>query len=408
VADSKLTGLTEDIFPTIDDLVYVVNDPDGTPAEKKVTVENLLSLHTPGTLVDRGDASSADFEVGGLTIDNAWHDLDLSSIVPAGAIMVRFAVLYNSGVDAARWMWFRKNGNSNELSKSGIRSETWSVQHPTIDVFCDSNRVIEYLINDSLTTLSMTVTGWITNVNQQVLGFSDKLIDRGDFSAYDFDEGDLTTDFTWYDLDLSSIVPAGTTFVYLRLYLYDDTAGAHVAFRKNGATGTHNLQILRTQVVNKDTEGYFLVPVDTNRVIEYRGADLIFTSIGIAVLGWIMDSAGHGMIDRGDPDDWDFVETDLTTDETWRDLDLSSIVPAGASFVFLGGYIVDDAVGSNLQFRKNGNSNDYHRVGSTTQVVNIGIGIDCTVPCDTNRIIEYNGSNLAFSDIKIVVKGWII
>lgn len=112
------------------------------------------------------------------------------------------------------------------------------------------------------------------------------------------------------------------------------------------------------------------------------------------------------IVDRGDPSAWDFEETDLTTDNTWRDLDLSSIVPSGARFVLLGGYVVDNAVGSDIQFRKNGNSNDYHRVGATTQVIDVGIGIDCVVPCDSSRVIEYKATNVTWSQIKILVKGW--
>lgn len=42
MADSKITGLTADTAPTTDDLVVTVNDPAGTPANKKVTVGNLL------------------------------------------------------------------------------------------------------------------------------------------------------------------------------------------------------------------------------------------------------------------------------------------------------------------------------------------------------------------------------
>ena len=112
------------------------------------------------------------------------------------------------------------------------------------------------------------------------------------------------------------------------------------------------------------------------------------------------------MVDRGDPSDWDFDEGDLTTDDTWRDLDLSSIVPAGARFVIIGGYIVDDAVGSAILFRENGNSNEYNRGGMSTQVINTGKGLNITVACDSSRIIEYKASNVTFTGIKIVVRGW--
>ncbi|KKN20896.1 hypothetical protein LCGC14_0931000 [marine sediment metagenome] len=40
--------------------------------------------------IDRGEAATADFTKGSLTIDNSWHDLDLSSIVPSNAELVVF------------------------------------------------------------------------------------------------------------------------------------------------------------------------------------------------------------------------------------------------------------------------------------------------------------------------------
>lgn len=48
-ADAKITGLTADTTPTTDDLVVTVDDPGGTPVNKKVTVSNLLN--TPPTVL---------------------------------------------------------------------------------------------------------------------------------------------------------------------------------------------------------------------------------------------------------------------------------------------------------------------------------------------------------------------
>lgn len=41
MADQKITDLTADSAPTSDDLVVVVNDPGGTPVNRKVTLTNL-------------------------------------------------------------------------------------------------------------------------------------------------------------------------------------------------------------------------------------------------------------------------------------------------------------------------------------------------------------------------------
>lgn len=43
--------------------------------------------------IDRGDPGSDDFVLGDLTTDGAWHDLDLSAIVPAAAKEVKIKII---------------------------------------------------------------------------------------------------------------------------------------------------------------------------------------------------------------------------------------------------------------------------------------------------------------------------
>lgn len=117
-----------------------------------------------------------------------------------------------------------------------------------------------------------------------------------------------------------------------------------------------------------------------------------------------VDSRGYH--DRGDPASVDFQVGDLVTDGTWRDLDLSSIVPVGATAVSLKVALQDDAVNSAVLFRKNGNSNIFTSPAIDTQVANVTIRSNLIVSCDTNRIIEYNASNLTFTTINITVLGW--
>ena len=45
MADAKLTALDEQTTPGDDDLLYVVDDPAGTPVERKVTKANLFAAH---------------------------------------------------------------------------------------------------------------------------------------------------------------------------------------------------------------------------------------------------------------------------------------------------------------------------------------------------------------------------
>jgi len=47
MADQKLTALTENTTPALTDIVYMVDDPGGSPISKKITVANILSLLHP-------------------------------------------------------------------------------------------------------------------------------------------------------------------------------------------------------------------------------------------------------------------------------------------------------------------------------------------------------------------------
>jgi len=113
---------------------------------------------------------------------------------------------------------------------------------------------------------------------------------------------------------------------------------------------------------------------------------------------------------RGDPSGWDYSETGskavIDTDGSWHELNLSSIVPAGAKAVLMCLYVEDDAVDSFIYFGRLGNSNRINLSRVHTQVANQGITADVIVPCDSDRKIEYYGKNVAFVYIQICVKGW--
>lgn len=112
-------------------------------------------------------------------------------------------------------------------------------------------------------------------------------------------------------------------------------------------------------------------------------------------------------VDRGDPSEWDWQLADLTTDYNWRDLDCSLVVPPDAVAVALYVYVKDDAADSVVYFRKKGNSNVLNSPRVRTQVADIPVDGFLTVPCDSNRIIEYRATNLTFTSINILITGWL-
>lgn len=62
MADTKISGLTADTSPTIDDLLVTVHDPAGTPTNRKVTIENFYKTIN-GLTADGSPVTSTDYVV---------------------------------------------------------------------------------------------------------------------------------------------------------------------------------------------------------------------------------------------------------------------------------------------------------------------------------------------------------
>ena len=117
---------------------------------------------------------------------------------------------------------------------------------------------------------------------QQIAG---EYISRSNPSGNDFEIGNFTTDGNWYDLDLSSLVPAGAVAVHLYVGLTDDNTAWNLKFRKNGETG-QNVAAPQCHIANVDQKQECIVALDSGRIIEYRAPAIVITAINIIVRGW--------------------------------------------------------------------------------------------------------------------------
>ena len=105
------------------------------------------------------DYAAVDFAA--LTCDAAWHDLDLSAIVPVGAKSVFLRVQVTDDA-AGSYIVFRRNGRSNTVSELSCLSQVANIQNQANGfVDCDANRIVEYAAtNTTFTTLTVLVLGW--------------------------------------------------------------------------------------------------------------------------------------------------------------------------------------------------------------------------------------------------------
>lgn len=115
------------------------------------------------------------------------------------------------------------------------------------------------------------------------------------------------------------------------------------------------------------------------------------------------------MVSRGYFTGHDFTINDFTTDATWRELDLSAIVPAGTKFVHLRINLLHSAIGSMLILKKNGTASDNNNTAAwSTLVANVNIYNTFLVECDSDRKIEYWASNIVWGGIWLNILGWVI
>ena len=163
-------------------------------------------------------------------------------------------------------------------------------------------------------------------------------------------------------------------------------------------------------------EGYFELIADNNEMkIRPNGAEkLSLDNNSILDLQSVNATTGYSVNNNvgsiyvyrtDDPSSYDFDETDLTLDSTWRDLDLSSVIPEGAKAVQLYVRLTDDTSTGLITFRKNGFTGTTNQFQIRNQVANKQTQMTFVCPVDSNGVIEYY-SLAGMDSIDIMIMGW--
>lgn len=118
---------------------------------------------------------------------------------------------------------------------------------------------------------------------------------------------------------------------------------------------------------------------------------------------------GFGRYVRRNPTGWDAQVGDFVTDGNWKAdaLDLSAVVPVGAIAVVLRLDVIDDAANSRFNLRRSTDAS-IDSISVWTFVANIAVTHHLVLSVDANRLVDYWGSNLAFTTIDLVVLGWFV
>jgi len=119
---------------------------------------------SPGyKFVNRGDPADVDFVMPFWTIDNAYHDLDLSSIIPKGTKAVLARLLIRSTYDTD-WVVIRTKGQTNDFNRTRLRMQVANVfNEADIWLMPNADRLCEYKISSYGTwnEIGLTIRGWI-------------------------------------------------------------------------------------------------------------------------------------------------------------------------------------------------------------------------------------------------------
>lgn len=117
---------------------------------------------------------------------------------------------------------------------------------------------------------------------------------------------------------------------------------------------------------------------------------------------------GHKFVDRGDPTVPDFDTGDLGAAGTWRDLDLSSIIPKGTALVLLRVSINSTAAGKSLNIRTKDNTGGINVGLAATQVAGLTMGVDFWVAPNADGIVNYYFSTATWTIRDFTVGGWFV
>lgn len=113
-------------------------------------------------------------------------------------------------------------------------------------------------------------------------------VPRGDVAAADWTQATLTTDGNWYDLDLSSIVPAGTVAIALLVNVEDNLVNQAILIRQKGFSNFSNLHKTNTQVAGIPFMQNIIVGIDATLGLSYKTSNTTFSDIQLTIKGWFV------------------------------------------------------------------------------------------------------------------------
>ncbi len=136
----------------------------------------------------------------------------------------------------------------------------------------------------------------------------------------------------------------------------------------------------------------------TAHLLDYIDAEVAAINESIALL--------PKFVDRGELSDFDYIIGDLTSDETYRDLDISSIVGVGERLVMLQVQAAAIVAGATLFNITKGHTAYVNRAGLIIPYDTGGEEQTMWIKTNASGVIQYMLSNTTWMYCNIVIRGW--
>lgn len=119
------------------------------------------SLATACKFVSRGDAAAYDLSNATMTMDNGFHDWDVSAIVPAAAVAVLVKAYYSQAAGAGNYLEIKKKAYSNPISSFQVWTEVAGIVNAAaspVDIGAD--RLLQYKCTTTSANAGVVILGW--------------------------------------------------------------------------------------------------------------------------------------------------------------------------------------------------------------------------------------------------------
>lgn len=112
-------------------------------------------------------------------------------------------------------------------------------------------------------------------------------------------------------------------------------------------------------------------------------------------------------INRGDPDEWDFVLGDFIRDYQWHDLDLSTIVPEGTKLVHFRLHTSASTAHKSIAFKHPDCTYSKNCMILFSQVPQITTTEDFWCAVNAARCVKYRAASEGFTALNLLIRGWL-